>query len=47
MVCLGNICRSPLAHGILERHVRLQIGLRCNLPEQAPGMWAINLTQEV
>ncbi|MEP2935058.1 MAG: low molecular weight protein-tyrosine-phosphatase [Gilvibacter sp.] len=21
MVCLGNICRSPLAHGILERKV--------------------------
>lgn len=22
MVCLGNICRSPLAHGILEHKVR-------------------------
>ena len=22
MVCLGNICRSPLAHGILERKVK-------------------------
>jgi len=21
MVCLGNICRSPLAHGILEHHL--------------------------
>ena len=23
MVCLGNICRSPLAHGILEEKIRL------------------------
>ncbi len=22
MVCLGNICRSPLAHGVLEERVR-------------------------
>lgn len=22
MVCLGNICRSPLAHGILEKRIR-------------------------
>ena len=22
MVCLGNICRSPLAHGILEHLVK-------------------------
>ena len=21
MVCLGNICRSPLAHGILEKKI--------------------------
>lgn len=27
MVCLGNICRSPLAHGILEDRIRTQ-----NLP---------------
>lgn len=26
MVCLGNICRSPLAHGILEREIeRLEL----------------------
>ncbi|MBT8233944.1 MAG: low molecular weight phosphotyrosine protein phosphatase [Saprospiraceae bacterium] len=24
MVCLGNICRSPLAHGILEREIQMQ-----------------------
>lgn len=24
MVCLGNICRSPLAHGILEHKVQQQ-----------------------
>jgi protein-tyrosine phosphatase len=23
MVCLGNICRSPLAHGILEEKIKL------------------------
>ena len=22
MVCLGNICRSPLAHGVLEHLVK-------------------------
>lgn len=27
MVCLGNICRSPLAHGILEKEIGAQ-----NLP---------------
>lgn len=27
MVCLGNICRSPLAHGILQQRVRaLELG---------------------
>ncbi len=24
MVCLGNICRSPLAEGILKRQLQLQ-----------------------
>ncbi|MCW8825246.1 MAG: low molecular weight phosphotyrosine protein phosphatase, partial [Gammaproteobacteria bacterium] len=22
MVCMGNICRSPLAHGVFERMVK-------------------------
>lgn len=22
MVCLGNICRSPIAHGIMEQRIK-------------------------
>ena len=40
MVCLGNICRSPLAHGILEHLVR-QKGLNWEIDSAGTGNWHI------
>jgi protein-tyrosine phosphatase len=40
MVCLGNICRSPLAHGILEHLVREQ-GLDWEIDSAGTGDWHI------
>lgn len=41
-VCLGNICRSPLAHGIFERLVR-EAGLedRIEVASSGTGAWHI------
>lgn len=38
MVCLGNICRSPLAHGIFEHLVREQ-GLDWVIESAGTGDW--------
>lgn len=38
MVCLGNICRSPLAHGILE-HLAAQKGLDWQIDSAGTGDW--------
>lgn len=38
MVCLGNICRSPLAHGILE-HKAKQAGLDWTVDSAGTGNW--------
>lgn len=38
MVCLGNICRSPLAHGIMEQLVREQ-GLDWVIESAGTGDW--------
>jgi protein-tyrosine phosphatase len=40
MVCLGNICRSPLAHGILE-HLAKAKGLDWEIDSAGTGNWHI------
>lgn len=40
MVCLGNICRSPLAHGIMENLVR-EKGLDWEVDSAGTGDWHI------
>ena len=40
MVCLGNICRSPLAHGIME-HVVREKGLSWEVDSAGTGDWHI------
>jgi protein-tyrosine phosphatase len=40
MVCLGNICRSPLAEGILQFKAR-QAGLNWQVESAATGSWEI------
>ncbi len=38
MVCLGNICRSPLAHGIMEQLVENR-GLNWSIDSAGTGNW--------
>jgi protein-tyrosine phosphatase len=38
MVCLGNICRSPLAEGILQ-HKAWQAGLKWTVESAGTGNW--------
>lgn len=40
MVCLGNICRSPLAHGILEK-MAADHGLDWKIDSAGTGDWHI------
>ncbi len=40
MVCLGNICRSPLAHGILQ-HMVLDKGLGWTVDSAGTGDWHV------
>jgi len=40
MVCLGNICRSPLAHGILEKKIE-QHNLNAIVDSAGTGSWHI------
>jgi len=40
MVCLGNICRSPLAHGILQ-HLAKENGLKWEVDSAGTGGWHI------
>jgi protein-tyrosine phosphatase len=40
MVCLGNICRSPLAHGVMEHLVKEQ-GLDWTVDSAGTGNWHI------
>jgi protein-tyrosine phosphatase len=42
MVCLGNICRSPLAHGIMEHLVKEQ-NLNWEIDSAGTGDWHIGL----
>lgn len=38
MVCLGNICRSPLAEGIMQRKIT-QLGLNWEVDSAGTGAW--------
>ena len=38
MVCLGNICRSPLAHGILEKKINSN-NLSASVDSAGTGAW--------
>ncbi len=40
MVCLGNICRSPLAHGVLE-HMAIEQGLNWEVDSAGTGNWHV------
>lgn len=40
MVCLGNICRSPLAHGILQ-HLAVQKELDWKVDSAGTGDWHV------
>ena len=40
MVCLGNICRSPLAEGILRHKINLE-GLDWEVQSAGTGSWHI------
>ena len=40
MVCLGNICRSPLAHGIMEQLAKEQ-GLDWEVDSAGTGNWHV------
>ena len=40
MVCLGNICRSPLAHGIMAHMVR-EAGLNWEIDSAGTGDWHV------
>ncbi len=40
MVCLGNICRSPLAHGVLQ-HLADQRGLNWTVDSAGMGGWHV------
>lgn len=40
MVCLGNICRSPLAHGVLE-HMARREGLNWTVGSAGTGDWHV------
>jgi protein-tyrosine phosphatase len=42
MVCLGNICRSPLAHGVME-HLAQQNGLNWEVDSAGTGGWHVGL----
>lgn len=40
MVCLGNICRSPLAHGVLD-HLAREKGLDWEIDSAGTGNWHV------
>ncbi len=46
MVCLGNICRSPLAEGILKHKVR-ENGLAWTVDSAGTGSWHIGELPDV
>lgn len=45
MVCLGNICRSPLAHGVLQ-HLADREGLDWTIDSAGVGGWHVGDTPD-
>lgn len=45
MVCLGNICRSPLAEGIMKQQVK-EAGLDWEVDSAGTGSWHIGKTPD-
>ena len=46
MVCLGNICRSPIAHGILEKKAAKN-QLNIIVDSAGTGSWHINKSPDI
>ena len=46
MVCLGNICRSPLAHGILDYKVK-KAKLKVVIDSAGTGSWHIDSPPDI
>ena len=46
MVCLGNICRSPLAEGILRQKVE-ELGLEWSIDSAGTGAWHVGEKPDV
>ncbi len=46
MVCLGNICRSPLAHGILNHKVK-KAKLKVVVDSAGTGSWHIGSSPDI
>ena len=46
MVCLGNICRSPLAHGILN-HKAKKANLKIDVDSAGTGNWHIGSSPDI
>ncbi len=46
MVCLGNICRSPLAHGMLQ-HLAKQANLNWIVESAGTGSWYVGNAPDV
>lgn len=44
-VCMGNICRSPTAHGIFEHHVR-EAGLETRIHIESAGTHAYHIGEK-
>ncbi|SEM83853.1 protein tyrosine phosphatase [bacterium A37T11] len=46
MVCLGNICRSPLAHGVLQKLAN-EAGLNWEIDSAGTGNWHIGEAPDI
>lgn len=46
MVCLGNICRSPLAHGVME-HLVNERGLPWKIDSAGTGGWHVGQQPDI
>ena len=46
MVCLGNICRSPLAHGVMENMVK-ERGLNWEIDSAGTGGWHVGQQPDI
>ncbi len=46
-VCLGNICRSPTAHGVFEKHLQVQGINHIKVDSAGTGDWHIGHAPDV